>query len=156
MEGAPEWFEAGCWAVDCDERLGESANEGADDVGAGVAGDGCEEVDEGGRNEGGVARAREGELCTGVCEAGGEAGEGTEPGSLVGDRDEGNSRLDVGESLARGMDDEDAIDGGGDGIDDPLEEGSAAEGRGGFVAAEAGAAAAGEDDGVDASGHGRP
>lgn len=128
-EGAPEWFEASCWAVDCDKWLGEAANEGTDDVGAGLAGDGCEEADEGARNEGRIARAGEGELCVGVCEAGGEAGEGTEPGGLVGDRGEGDRRSEVRQSLAWGMDDDDAPDGGGDGIDDPLEEGLATEGR---------------------------
>ncbi len=156
FDGPAKGREAGGGAIDGHEGLGEAADMRPDDVGAGFAGDGGEAGHECRDDQRGIAGAGENEFGPGGGETGGEACDRPETGEFVlGDIDrEGN--VDGGQWLGRGADDDDAVDGGRDGLGDPLEEGAAPEEGGGLIAAEAGAAAAGEDHRVDIAVHGRP
>ncbi len=146
-DGILEDGKAAGWTVDGGEGLVESLDERADDVVP--VGETCEEHDEFGAQQGGVAGGSEAKRRSHGREAGDEARERTLRLEAVIDDDDLGAGLEPGQCLSGSAHDDHARANRLECRDDPLEERTAAEEGRRLVGAEAAAPAPGEDETVD-------
>ena len=149
-EGGLGGGEAGLAAVGGREWLLEASDLGEDGV---VVTEGADDaLDHSRPQERGVAGGSEADRASGGREAGRQTGERPALGLAVLDDGCGDGGVHGRQGLARGGDNHELVDSGGEGVAHPLEEGPSTEAGGGLVGAEAATQPARDDDAGDGSG----